>query len=76
MATSAMDSALDLMRRLPPQNVQENLSNLVDLCPAMTVRARAVQVLCSAPLGRQARSRSWRHYANNASNREAYSHWR
>lgn len=31
-----MDSALDLMRRLPPQNVQENLSNLVDLCPEMT----------------------------------------
>lgn len=31
-----MESALDLMRRLPPQNVQENLSGLVDLAPHMT----------------------------------------
>lgn len=31
-----MDSALDLMRRLPPQNVRENLSGLVDLAPHMT----------------------------------------
>ena len=31
-----MDSALDLMRRLPPQNVQANLSGLVDLAPHMT----------------------------------------
>ena len=31
-----MESALDLMRRLPPQNVQSNLSGLVDLAPHMT----------------------------------------
>ena len=31
-----MESALDLMRRLPPQNVQANLSGLVDLAPDMT----------------------------------------
>ena len=31
-----MDQALDLMRRLPPDNVQENLSSLVDLAPELT----------------------------------------
>ena len=31
-----MESALDLMRRLPPQNVQANLSGLLDLAPDMT----------------------------------------
>lgn len=31
-----MDQALDLMRRLPPDNVQENLSALVDLAPELT----------------------------------------
>ena len=28
-----MDSALDLMRRLPPQQVEKNLSDLIDLVP-------------------------------------------
>ena len=28
-----LDCALDLLRRLPPQNVEENVSNLVNLAP-------------------------------------------
>ncbi|KAI9002285.1 F-actin-capping protein subunit beta [Gaertneriomyces semiglobifer] len=31
-----VDCALDLMRRLPPQKVEENLANLVDLVPHLT----------------------------------------
>ncbi|KAJ3090613.1 hypothetical protein HK102_003204 [Quaeritorhiza haematococci] len=31
-----LDCALDLMRRLPPQKVEENLTNLIDLCPHLT----------------------------------------
>lgn len=30
---SIMDSALNLMRRLPPQEIEANLTNLVKLCP-------------------------------------------
>jgi capping protein beta len=30
-----LDCALDLMRRLPPQNVEENLHGLIDLVPAL-----------------------------------------
>ena len=28
-----LDSMLDLMRRLPPTQIEENLSALVDICP-------------------------------------------
>uniref|UniRef100_UPI0039802BEE hypothetical protein n=1 Tax=Salmonella sp. s54836 TaxID=3159673 RepID=UPI0039802BEE len=28
-----LDSALDLMRRLPPQQIEKNLSDLIDLVP-------------------------------------------
>ena len=28
-----LDCALDLMRRLPPQNIEKNLSDLIDLNP-------------------------------------------
>ena len=28
-----LDCALDLMRRLPPQNIEKNLSDLIDLVP-------------------------------------------
>ena len=28
-----LDCALDLMRRLPPQQIEQNLSNLIDLVP-------------------------------------------
>ncbi|KAJ2823349.1 hypothetical protein FBU31_004309, partial [Coemansia sp. 'formosensis'] len=31
-----MDCALDLMRRLPPQNVEENLIALLDVLPELT----------------------------------------
>ncbi|GAA6080565.1 F-actin-capping protein subunit beta isoform X2 [Tachysurus ichikawai] len=27
-----LDCALDLMRRLPPQQIEKNLSDLIDLC--------------------------------------------
>lgn len=30
-----MDCALDLMRRLPPQQIEKNLIDLIDLCPAL-----------------------------------------
>ena len=31
--TDLLDSMLDLMRRLPPTNVEENVKNLVNICP-------------------------------------------
>jgi len=31
-----LDCALDLMRRLPPQNVEENLAGLLDIVPDLT----------------------------------------
>ena len=31
--TDLLDSMLDLMRRLPPANIEENVSMLVNLCP-------------------------------------------
>ncbi|KAJ2351963.1 hypothetical protein H4S02_013537, partial [Coemansia sp. RSA 2611] len=31
-----MDCALDLMRRLPPQNVEENLITLLEVLPELT----------------------------------------
>lgn len=31
-----LDCALDLMRRLPPQQVEKNLSDLIDLVPDLT----------------------------------------
>ena len=33
MAEIQLDSALDLMRRLPPQQTEKNLSDLIDLVP-------------------------------------------
>jgi capping protein beta len=30
-----MDCALDLMRRLPPQQIEKNLSDLIDLVPIL-----------------------------------------
>ncbi|KXS17917.1 F-actin capping protein, beta subunit [Gonapodya prolifera JEL478] len=33
---SDLDSALDLMRRLPPNRVEENLANLIELAPHLT----------------------------------------
>lgn len=30
-----MDCALDLMRRLPPQQIEKNLSDLIDLVPSL-----------------------------------------
>jgi capping protein (actin filament) muscle Z-line, beta len=30
---STLDSLLDLTRRLPPQNIEQNLAQLVDICP-------------------------------------------
>nr|BAN40777.1 F-actin-capping protein subunit beta, putative [Entamoeba invadens] len=34
--TDKLDYALDLMRRLPPQKVEDNLQMLIDLCPDLT----------------------------------------
>lgn len=31
-----LDCALDLMRRLPPAKIEENLANLIDLVPDLT----------------------------------------
>ena len=31
--TDPLDPMLDLMRRLPPTNMQENISTLVKICP-------------------------------------------
>ncbi|XP_071478387.1 F-actin-capping protein subunit beta-like, partial [Diadema antillarum] len=33
MSERQLDCALDLMRRLPPQEIEKNLSNLIDLVP-------------------------------------------
>ena len=33
MNDQQLDCALDLMRRLPPQNIEKNLSDLIDLVP-------------------------------------------
>ena len=35
-ADAQLDCALDLMRRLPPQQVEKNLSDLIDLVPDLT----------------------------------------
>ena len=31
-----LERALDLMRRVPPQDVSKHLGDLIDLCPSMT----------------------------------------
>jgi len=31
-----LDCALDLMRRMPPQNIEENLAGLLDIVPDLT----------------------------------------
>jgi capping protein beta len=31
-----LDCALDLMRRLPPENIEENLTSLIDIVPELT----------------------------------------
>ena len=33
MTEQQLDCALDLMRRLPPQEIEKNLSDLIDLVP-------------------------------------------
>lgn len=35
MAEQQLDCALDLMRRLPPQQIEKNLSDLIDLVPSL-----------------------------------------
>jgi len=35
MSDQQMDCALDLMRRLPPQQIEKNLSDLIDLVPSL-----------------------------------------
>lgn len=35
MTDAQLDCALDLMRRLPPQHIEENLAGLIDLVPAL-----------------------------------------
>jgi capping protein (actin filament) muscle Z-line, beta len=36
MSEAQLDSALDLMRRLPPAHVEQNLEGLLDLVPSLT----------------------------------------
>lgn len=36
MATAQVDAALDLVKRLPPENVVNTLSSLVELAPSLT----------------------------------------
>lgn len=36
MSSELLDNALDLMRRLPPANIEENLAGLIDLVPDLT----------------------------------------
>lgn len=36
MATAQIDAALDLVKRLPPDNIVNNLSSLVELAPSLT----------------------------------------
>ena len=49
-----MEQALDLMRRLPPAKVTENLTGLVDLAPHLTeeLLARVDQPLQARPLAK------------------------
>merc|ERR1711893_318520 len=35
MTEQQLDCALDLMRRLPPQQIEKNLSDLIDLVPSL-----------------------------------------
>lgn len=35
MTERQLDCALDLMRRLPPQQIEKNLSDVIDLVPAL-----------------------------------------
>ncbi|MDH8276253.1 hypothetical protein QIG69_28270, partial [Klebsiella pneumoniae] len=35
MSDLQLDCALDLMRRLPPQQIEKNLSDLIDLVPSL-----------------------------------------
>ncbi|XP_038319810.1 F-actin-capping protein subunit beta isoform X8 [Canis lupus familiaris] len=35
MSDQQLDCALDLMRRLPPQQIEKNLSDLIDLVPSL-----------------------------------------
>ena len=41
-----LDCALDLMRRLPPQQIEKNLSDLIDLVSTFLSRVRAVDRHC------------------------------
>lgn len=36
MSDAQLESALDLMRRLPPSDIEDNLGGLIDLCPDLT----------------------------------------
>jgi len=36
MTDAQLESALDLMRRLPPSDIEDNLGGLIDLCPDLT----------------------------------------
>jgi len=36
MSENQLESALDLMRRLPPSDIEDNLGGLIDLCPDLT----------------------------------------
>lgn len=48
---SQLDCALDLMRRLPPAQIEENLAGLLDLAPDLTEDLlSAVDQVCSVIL--------------------------
>lgn len=48
-----LDCALDLMRRLPPQQIEKNLSDLIDLVGALVVRSHLGLPYSPAPRGVQ-----------------------
>lgn len=52
MATAQVDAALDLVKRLPPENVVNTLSSLVELAPSLTeeLLSRIDQPLQARPL--------------------------
>ena len=49
-AEQQLDCALDLMRRLPPQQIEKNLSDLIDVVSLIPGVIKLFNVLCPASL--------------------------
>ncbi|EDQ86776.1 uncharacterized protein MONBRDRAFT_33636 [Monosiga brevicollis MX1] len=59
MSDQQLDCALDLMRRLPPQKIEENLTGLIDLVPSL---CEDLLSSIDQPLKRATDPESGRHY--------------